>query len=95
MDQLRLKGPGLKRHKQRVSIYASTYAKLEVKPGGVLETCYGDVPPELVELVASYLHPRDVARMRSVSSGWRQHSGKRGSCAPRCTVVDALFTRAS
>jgi hypothetical protein len=71
MDQLRLKGPDLKRHKQRVSIYASTYAKLEVKPGGVLETCYGDVPPELVELIASYLHPRDVARMRSVSSGWR------------------------
>ena len=70
-EQFKLDAYGLKRHKKRLSIYAATCAKLDVKPGGVLETCWCDVPSELAEIVASHLHPRDVARMRSVSTGWR------------------------
>jgi hypothetical protein len=56
---------------QRISIYNQAVAKLNVKPNASLETQWGDLPPELVEMVAAHLHPEDVARLRSVSSGWR------------------------
>ena len=56
---------------QRISMYNQAVVKLNVKPNASLETQWGDLPPELVETVASYMHPNDVARLRSVSSGWR------------------------
>jgi len=56
---------------QRISIYNQAVGKLDVKPNASLETQWGDLPSELVEMVASHLHPEDVARLRSVSSGWR------------------------
>ena len=59
------------RHKRRIPIYAAETAKLTVQPGAVLETQWGDMPIELVEMIASHLHPCDVGRLRSVSSGWR------------------------
>ena len=59
------------RHKRRIPIYAAETAKLTVHPGAVLETQWGDMPIELVEMIASHLHPCDVGRLRSISSGWR------------------------
>ena len=35
------------------------------------DTPWGTLPIELVELIATHLYPEDVARLRSVSSGWR------------------------
>jgi hypothetical protein len=72
MERFKLKGSALKRHRKRVPIYDAARAKLAVKPNAGLETPCGDLPAELFELIAAHLHPRDVARMRIVSSGWRQ-----------------------
>ena len=59
------------RHQHRATIYDRSYAKLNVKPDTPLETKWGDLPTELVEVVAGNMDPRDVARLRGVSSGWR------------------------
>ena len=55
----------------RAAIYSASHAKLGITPDSTLETQWGELPSELVELVASHLHPRDVVRLRCVSSGWR------------------------
>jgi hypothetical protein len=59
------------RHQYRATIYDRSYAKLNVKPDTPLETKWGDFPTELVEVIAGHMDPRDVARLRGVSSGWR------------------------
>ena len=59
------------RHQHRAAIYASSYDKLNIKPNAPLETQWGNLPSELVEVVAGYMEPRDVIRLRNVSSGWR------------------------
>lgn len=59
------------RHKRRIPIYTTETAKLAVHRVAVLETQWVDMPIELVEMIASHLHPCDVGRLRSVSSGWR------------------------
>ena len=56
---------------QRIRSYNQAVAKLNVKPDIGLDTPYGHLPIELMELIAVHLHPEDVARLRSVSSGWR------------------------
>ena len=56
---------------QRIHVYNQAVAKLNVKPDVGLDTPYGHLPIELMELIAVHLHPEDVARLRSVSSGWR------------------------
>ena len=56
---------------QRIRIYNQAVAKLNVRPDVGLDTPYGHLPIELMELIAAHLHPEDVARLRSVSSGWR------------------------
>ena len=58
-------------HKKRVPIYKAKTLKLAVEPDAALETPWGDMPTELMELVAAHLHPRDIGRLRGVSSGWR------------------------
>lgn len=55
----------------RAAIYRASHAKLNIKPCATMETQWREVPSELVELIASYLHPRDVVRLRCVSYGWR------------------------
>ena len=59
------------RHRKRIPIYNAEIAKLTVQPGAALETQWGDVPTELMEIIASHLHPCDIGRLRGVSSGWR------------------------
>ena len=56
---------------QRIRSYNQAVAKLNVKPDVGLDTPYGHLPIELMELIAVHLHPEDIARLRSVSSGWR------------------------
>ena len=56
---------------QRIHIYNQAVAKLNIKPDMGLDTPWGTLPIELMELIAVHLHPEDVARLRSVSSGWR------------------------
>lgn len=56
---------------QRIHTYNQAVAKLKVNPGVGLDTTWCTLPTEVVELVAMHLHPKDVARLRSVSSGWR------------------------
>lgn len=56
---------------QRIRVHTQAVAKLSVKPNMGLETQWGDLPIELVEMTALHLHPTDLARLRRVSSGWR------------------------
>jgi hypothetical protein len=56
---------------QRIHIYNQAVAKLNIKPDMGLDTPWGTLPIELMKLIAVHLHPEDVARLRSVSSGWR------------------------
>ena len=56
---------------QRIRVHTQAVAKLSVKPNMGLETQWGDLPIELVEMTALHLHPTDLARLRSVSSVWR------------------------
>jgi len=88
------------RHKKRVPIYAAKTLKLAVEPDAALETPWGDMPTELMELVAAHLHPRDIGRLRGVSSGWRaafwQERVVRASlrgCGPRVdeTLMTGMF----
>ena len=64
-------GPTGMSQAQRIRVYNQAVAKLNVKPDIGLDTPYGHLPIELMELIAVHLHPEDVARLRSVSSGWR------------------------
>jgi hypothetical protein len=59
------------RHRKRIPIYTAEIAKLTVQSGAALETQWGDMPTELMEIIASHLHPCDIGRLRGVSSGWR------------------------
>eukprot|EP00966_Prymnesium_polylepis_P021730 499505-Prymnesium_polylepis.1 len=52
------------RHQYRATIYDRSYTKLNVNPDTPLETKLGDLPTELVEIVAGHMDPRDVARLR-------------------------------
>ena len=87
-------------HKKRVPIYKAKTLKLAVEPDAALETPWGDMPTELMELVAAHLHPRDIGRLRGVSSGWRaafwQERVVRASlrgCGPRVdeTLMTGMF----
>jgi len=82
------------RHRKRIPIYNAEIAKLTVQPGAALETQWGDMPTELMEIIASHLHPCDIGRLRGVSSGWRaafwQERVVRASlrgCGPRVDEV--------
>ncbi len=59
------------RHQHRAAIYACSYDKLNIKPNAPLETQWGELSSELVEIVAGHMEPREVVRLRNVSSGWR------------------------
>lgn len=85
-------------HRKRVPIYKAKTLKLAVEPDAALETPWGDMPTELMELVAAHLHPRDVGRLRGVSSGWRAVFWQERvvlaslrACGPR--VDEALMVR--
>ena len=56
---------------RRIRVYNQAVTKLKAKPDVGLDTPWGHLPIELMELIAVHLHPEDVARLRSVSSGWR------------------------
>ena len=56
---------------QRIRTYNQAVAKLKVNPDVGLDTPWCTLPIELVELIATHLHPEEVARWRSISSGWR------------------------
>ena len=73
VDLLTLNSKGRYRHNKRKKLFAATYAKLEVRHTDTytLDTCHATLPAEIVDLIAAYMHPRDVARLRPVSTGWR------------------------
>ena len=66
-----LAGAERSRHIQRAKCYAATSDKLRVEHGSALETQWGDLPTELLELISFHLPLRDIGRLRNVSSGWR------------------------
>ena len=59
------------RHDRRVEVLAVTTTRLELHADAALVTPLGHLPPEICELIASKLHPKDVTRLRRVCLNWR------------------------